>query len=107
MICLYVLPCVLAELVYWRKLVAWAGLTLALRGSDRIIQHGHISRQGPVRVRRVLCEAAQTARRRPDFAPGSEALARRRGNKIATTTIARMLLTRTFHLLTDASSGSA
>jgi transposase len=56
-------------------------------------------------VRWVLCEAAQTAKRHPDFAPGYEALARRRGKKIATTAIARKLLTRAYHLLTDAASG--
>jgi hypothetical protein len=49
-----------------------------------------------------MCEAAQTAKRDPDFAPGYEALARRRGRKIATTAIARKLLTRAYHLLTDA-----
>jgi len=34
-------------------------------------------------------------------------MARRRGRKIATTAIARKLLTRAYHLLTDASSASA
>jgi transposase len=88
-----------------RKLAAWAGLTPTVRGSDRTVRHGHISRQGSVRVRWVLCEAAQTARRHPDFAPACEGIARRRGKKIATTAIARRLLTRAYHLLTDASSG--
>jgi len=55
----------------------------------------------------VLCEAAQTAKRHPDFAPGYEALARRRGRKIATTAIARKLLTRACHLLTDLADASA
>ena len=64
--------------------------------------HGHISKQGPAWARRVPCEAAQTAKRHPDFAPGYEALARRRGKKIATTAVARKLLTRAWHLLTDA-----
>jgi hypothetical protein len=41
----------------------------------------------------------------PDFAPAYEALARRRGRKIAATAIARNLLTRACHLLTDASTG--
>jgi transposase len=57
------------------------------------------------RVRWVLCEAAQTAKRHPDFAPAYEAIARRRGKKIATTAIARKLLTRAYHLLTDAGTG--
>ena len=55
-------------------------------------------------MRWVLCQAAQTAKRHPDFAPGFEALARRRGQKIATTAVARKLLTRAYHLLTDAAS---
>jgi len=54
-----------------------------------------------------LCEAAQTAKRHPDFAASYQAIARRRGKKIATTAIARKLLTRAYHLLTDASSGGA
>jgi len=90
-----------------RKLASWAGLTPTVRGSDRTVRHGHISKQGPTWARWVLCEAAQTAKRHPDFAPGYEALARRRGKKIATTAIARKLLTRACHLLTDASSGGA
>ena len=88
-----------------RKLASWAGLTPTVRGSDRTVRHGHISKQGPTWVRWVACEAAQTARRHPDFAPAYEALARRRGNKIATTAVARKLLTRACHLLTGAASG--
>jgi transposase len=87
-----------------RKLAAWAGLTPTVRGSDRTVRHGHISKQGPVWVRWVLCEAAQTAKRHPDFAASYEGIARRRGKKIATTAIARKLLTRAYHLLTDAAS---
>ena len=89
-----------------RKLAAWAGLTPTVRGSDRTVRHGHISKQGPAWVRWVLCEAAQTAKRHPGFAPGYEATARRRGKKIATTAVARKLITRAYHLLTDAASGS-
>jgi transposase len=88
-----------------RKLASWAGLTPTVRGSDRTVRHGHISKQGPTWVRWVLCEAAQTAKRHPDFAPGYEGIARRRGKKIATTAVARKLLTRTCHLLTDAGTG--
>jgi transposase len=50
----------------------------------------------------VLCEAAQTAKQHPDFAPAYEVLARRRGKKNATTAIARKLITRAYHPLTDA-----
>jgi len=85
-----------------RKLAAWAGLTPTVRGSDRTIRHGHISKQGSAWVRWVLCEAAQTAKRSPQFAATYQAIAKRRGRKIATTAIARKLLTRAWHLLTDA-----
>jgi transposase len=90
-----------------RKLAAWAGLTPTVRGSDRTVRHGHISKQGPAWVRWVLCQAAQTAKRHPDFAAGYQAIAKRRGSKIATTAIARKLLTRAYHLLADAASDGA
>ena len=76
-----------------------------VRGSDLTVRHGHISKQGSAWLRWVLCEAAQTAKRHPDFATTYQAIARRRGKKIATTAIARRLLTRAYHLLTDAASG--
>jgi transposase len=90
-----------------RKLASWAGLTPTVRGSDRTVHHGHISKQGPTWVRWVLCQAAQTAKRHPDFAPGFESLARRRGRKIATTAAARKLITRAYHLLTDLADADA
>ena len=88
-----------------RKLAAWAGLTPTVRGSDRTVRHGHISKQGSAWLRWILCEAAQTAKRHPEFAASYQAIARRRGKKIATTAIARKLLTRAYHLLADAASG--
>ena len=90
-----------------RKLASWAGLTPTVRGSDRTVRHGHISKQGSAWLRWILCEAAQTAKRHPGFAAGYQAIARRRGKKIATTAVARKLLTRAYHLLTDAASGGA
>jgi len=90
-----------------RKLASWAGLTPTVRGSDRVVRHGHISKQGSAWVRWILCEAAQTAKRHPDFAASYQDIARRRGKKIATTAVARKLLTRAYHLLTDAASGGA
>jgi hypothetical protein len=42
-----------------------------------------------------------------DSADSYQAIADRRGTKIATTAIARKLLTRAYHLLTDASSAGA
>jgi transposase len=51
-------------------------------------------------LRWVLCEAAQTAKRHPQFAATFQRIAKRRGKKIATTAVARKLLTRAWHLLT-------
>jgi len=85
-----------------RKLASWAGLTPTVRGSDRVAHYGHISKEGSVWLRWVLCEAAQTAKRSPEFAASFQAIAKRRGKKIATTAVARKLATRAWHLLTDA-----
>jgi hypothetical protein len=52
-------------------------------------------------MRGILQEAAQTAKRHPMFAGAYTQLAHRRGNTIATTAIARRLLARCFHLLTQ------
>jgi transposase len=90
-----------------RKLASWAGLTPTVRGSDRVAHYGHISKEGSVRLRWVLCEAAQTAKRSPEFAASFQVIAKRRGKKIATTAIARKLLTRAWHLLTDAERAAA
>ena len=73
----------------------------------RLTQARSTDKQGPAWARWTLCEAAQTAKRHPDFAAGYQAITRRRGTKIATTAIARKLLTRACHLLTDASSAGA
>jgi len=90
-----------------RKLASWAGLTPTVRGSDRVAHYGHISKQGPAWLRFVLCEAAQTAKRSPQFAATFQAIATRRGKKIATIATARKLLTRAWHLLTDAQATDA
>jgi transposase len=85
-----------------RKLASWAGLTPTVRGSDLKVRHGHISKQGSVWLRWALNQAAQTAKRSPEFAASYAALAKKRGNKIATIAIARKLLTRAWHLLAAA-----
>jgi transposase len=95
-----------------RKLAAWAGLTPTVRGSDLKIRHGHISKQGSAHLRWVLNQAAQTAKRSPEFAATYAAISKRRGKKIATIAIARKLLTRAYHLLagmqaTDTSTPAA
>src|SRR5207247_4259837 len=84
-----------------RKLASWAGLTPTVRGSDLTVRHGHISKQGSAWLRWVLNQAAQTAKRSPDFAATYAAIAKRRGKKIATIAISRKLLTRAWHLLAD------
>jgi transposase len=88
-----------------RKLASWAGLTPAVRGPDRTVRHGHISKQGSAWLRWVLNQAAQTAKRSPEFSATYAAIAKRRGNKIATTAISRKLLTRAYHLLAGAGAG--
>jgi transposase len=85
-----------------RKLASWAGLTPTVRGSDLTVRHGHISKQGSAWLRWVLNQAAQTAKRSPEFAATYAAISKRRGKKIATIAIARKLLTRAYHLLAAA-----
>ena len=88
------------------KLAAWAGLTRTVRGCDLVLRHGHICKQGSAWLRWIRCQAAQTATRSPEFASTYQAIARRRGKKIATTAVARKLLSRAHHLLTDAEGTS-
>jgi transposase len=82
-----------------RKLASWAGLTPTVRGSDLHVRHGHISKQGSAWLRWVMNQAAQTAKRSPEFSASYAAIAKRRGKKIATIAISRKLLTRAWHLL--------
>ena len=89
-----------------RKLASWAGLTPTVRGSDLTVRHGHISKQGSAWLRWVMNQAAQTAKRSPEFAASYAAIASRRGKKIATIAIARKLLTRAYHLLAEQAAGT-
>ena len=59
-----------------------------MHGSERVAHYGHIPGEGPVWLRWVLCEAAQTAKRHPQFATTFQAIAKRRGKKIATAAVA-------------------
>jgi hypothetical protein len=52
-------------------------------------------------VRGILQEAAHTAKRHPMFAGADAQLTRRRGRNIATVAIARRLLARSFHILSQ------
>jgi transposase len=90
-----------------RKLASWAGLTPTVRGSDLHVRHGHISKQGSVWLRWAMNQAAQTAKRSPEFATAHSGIAKRRGTKIATIAIARKLLTRAWHLLNDMQAADA
>jgi transposase len=89
-----------------RKLCAWAGLTPAVRNSDRKVRHGHITKQGSPWVRWVLDEAAHKAKSRPPFAHFYAQCAARRGPKIATVAVARKLLARAFHVLKEVDTAS-
>jgi transposase len=90
-----------------RKLASWAGLTPTVRGSDLKVRHGNISKQGSAWLRWVMNQAAQTAKRSPDFAATYSSIARRRGKKIATIAISRKLLTRAWHLLSEMQAAEA
>ena len=90
-----------------RKLASWAGLTPTVRGSDLKVRHGHISKQGSAWLRWVMNQAAQTAKRSPEFAASYAVTARRRGKKIATIAVARKLLTRAWHLLAELQAADA
>ena len=90
-----------------RKLASWAGLTPTVRGSDLKVRHGNISKQGSAWLRWVMNQAAQTAKRSPDFAAAYSSIAKRRGKKIATIAISRKLLTRAWHLLSEIQAADA
>jgi transposase len=64
-----------------------------------LTQARSIDKQGSARLRWAMNQAAQTAKRSPDFAATYSGIAKRRGKKIATIAIARKLLTRAWHLL--------
>ena len=90
-----------------RKLASWAGLTPTVRGSDLKVRHGNISKQGSAWLRWVMNQAAQTAKRSPDFAATYASISKRRGKKIATIAISRKLLTRAWHLLAELQAADA
>src|SRR5690242_17736804 len=90
-----------------RKLASWAGLTPTVRGSDLKVRHGNISKQGSAWLRWVMNQAAQTAKRSPDFAATYSSIAQRRGKKVATIAISRKLLTRAWHLLAELQAADA
>ena len=64
-------------------------------------QPGGTDKQGSAWLRWVLNQAAQTAKRSPEFAATYQTIANKRGKKIATIAVARKLLTRAWHLLNE------
>jgi hypothetical protein len=58
-------------------------------------------KQGSAWLRWIMNQAAQTAKRSPEFAASYAVIAKKRGKKIATIAIARKLLTRAWHLLAE------
>ena len=72
-----------------------------------LTQPGGTDKQGSAWLRWVMNQAAQTAKRSPDFAATYSSIAKRRGKKIATIAISRKLLTRAWHLLNDLQAASA
>lgn len=68
---------------------------------------GTSAKQGSAWLRWVLNQAAQTAKRSPQFTATYTAIAQRRGKKITTIAIARKLLTRACHLLAGAQAAQA
>ena len=70
-------------------------------------QPGGTDKPGSAWLRWVLNQAAQTAKRSPEFAPAYASIAKRRGKKIATIAIARKLLTRAWHLLSEIQAAEA
>jgi transposase len=84
-----------------RRLCSWSGLTPRVRNSDTKVRHGHITKMGPAAVRFVLGEAAQVAKTKPPFADAYESIRRRRGKQIATTAVARRLLSAAFYILKE------
>ena len=90
-----------------RKLAKLGRADPTVRGSDLKVRHGNICKQGSAWLRWVLNQAAQTAKRSPDFAATYAAIAKRRGKKIATIAISRKSLTRAWHLLSEIQAADA
>lgn len=83
------------------QLCSWAGLTPTERSSDEHTRRGHISKQGSRWLRWVMVEAASRPVHHPTLRGFEEAIARRRGAKIARVALARRLLTLSFYALRD------
>jgi transposase len=82
--------------------VRYAGMNITVHQSDQRRAAGHLSRQGPPALRWALFEAAQVARRptSPDRDYYEQATERLDGNS-ACLSIARRLLKRSYHTLSE------
>jgi transposase len=85
-----------------RHAVRYAGMDITVHESDQRRAPGHLSRQGPPALRWALYEAAQVARRprSPDRAYYEQAAERLGGNR-ACLAVARRLLKRSYHTLSE------
>jgi transposase len=85
-----------------RQAVRYAGMDITVHESDQRRAPGHLSRQGPPALRWALYEAAQVARRpsSPDRDYYEQAAQRLGGNR-ACLSIARRLLKRSYHTLSE------
>jgi transposase len=85
-----------------RHAVRYSGLDITVHESDQRRAPGHLSRQGPPALRWALFEAAQVARRpgSPDRGYYTQAAERLGGNR-ACLAIARKLLKRSYHTLSE------
>lgn len=85
-----------------RHAVRYAGMDITVHQSDQRRAPGHLSRQGPPALRWALFEAAQSACRRgsPDRDYYAQA-AERLGHNRACLSVARKLLKRSYHTLSE------
>jgi len=85
-----------------RHAVRYAGMDITVHQSDQRRAPGHLSRQGPPALRWALFEAAQVARRptSPDRDYYEQAAERLGGNR-ACLSVARRLLKRSYHTLSE------
>jgi transposase len=90
-----------------RHAVRYAGMDITVHESDQRRAPGHLSRQGPPALRWALYEAAQVARRpsSPDRAYYEQAAGRLGGNR-ACLSVARKLLKRSYHTLSELGEGA-
>ncbi len=84
------------------RLCSWSGLTPTEHSSAEHTRRGHISKQGSRWLRWAMVESASRPfLKDPALRSFRDAIARRRGNKIAKVALARRLLTLCYYALRD------